>query len=100
LQAQVQQQQAQNALAQEQQRAQEQQFTAQQAQQLGEFGTTSGQNAAELYAQIYHTLPGYNQYGMYTGQTGTYPATAGTPAATRTPSWIQSYHSGWSPGGF
>jgi type II secretory pathway pseudopilin PulG len=82
LQAQVQQQQAQNALEQARLREQEQQFTAQQAQQLAEFGTTTGQNAAQLYAQTYHTLPGYNQYGAYTGQTGTYPAGGGTPGAT------------------
>jgi hypothetical protein len=98
LQAQVQNQQAQNALAQEAQQAQEQQFAQQQAQQLGEFGTTSGQNAASLYAQTYHTLPGYNQYGAFTGQTGAAPTT-GTSGATN-PNWNSTYHSGLSPGSF
>jgi hypothetical protein len=69
------------ALQQQQIQNQADQFAAQQAQQLSEFGTTSGQNAASLYAQTYHSLPGYNQYGQYTGQTG---ATGGQPGARTT----------------
>lgn len=58
---------------------------AEQAQQLSEFGTTSGQNAARLYADVYHTLPGYNQYGQYTG------GTTGTTGADNyaTTQWAQ-----------
>jgi hypothetical protein len=83
-----QQQATQSAQALQQQQIQNQaaQFAAQQAQQLSEFGTTSGQNAAQLYAQTFHSLPGYNQYGQYTGQTGTTPAQAKTSSAT-TPSF-------------
>ena len=69
---------------------QQAQFTAAQAQQLSEFGTTSAQNQAKLYASIYGSLPGYNEYGQYTGQTGTFPysafanAGAGTGTGTGT----------------
>jgi hypothetical protein len=90
--------QAAQALQQQQIQNQVAQFAQQQAQQLGEFGTTSGQNAASLYAQTYHTLPGYNQYGAFTGQTGAAPTT-GTSGATN-PNWNSTYHSGLSPGSF
>jgi hypothetical protein len=100
LQAQVTQANQANALAIEKQQAQEQQYAQSQAQQLSEFGTTSGQNAAQLYAQTYKTLPGYNQYGQYTGQTGTTgTSTATNPTATN-PNWNSTYHSGFSPGAF
>ena len=66
---------ADQALKQQQITNQAGQFTAEQAQQLGEFNTTSAQNAAKMYAGTYGNIPGYNQYGQYTGQTdSTFPS--------------------------
>ena len=72
---------AQSQFAQSQEQ-QQNQFAAQLAQQQAQFGITSGQNAANLYAQTYGTLPGFNQYGMYTGQIGNYNPTTTSPMPT------------------
>jgi hypothetical protein len=75
------QQQSQYAQTQAQQQAQ---FAAQLAQQQAQLRSTTAQQQAQLYAQTYGSIPGYNQYGMYTGQTGTYPSTS-YPTTTATP---------------
>lgn len=73
------------ALEQQQIQNQAAQFAASQAQQLSEFGTTTSENSAKLYASIYGSLPGYNEYGQYTGQSGTFPKSSfGTGSGTGT----------------
>jgi hypothetical protein len=67
-----------------------------------QFGRTMAQNQAELYAQTYGALPGYNEYGMYTGQNtvpvrGATPAAASpntqTPATSNLPAWFTARYS-------
>ena len=64
------------------------QYNASLANQQNQFRTTSAQNQAQLYAQTYGALPGYNEYGMYTGQNFVTPksstSTAPTSAAAST----------------
>lgn len=71
------------------------QFGQSQAQRGSEFAQTLAQRQAEtaagqsqdfsrLYASLYGTIPGYNQFGIYTGQIGGMP-TAGVPATAGAP---------------
>ena len=52
---------------------------------MSEFNTTAAQNAAKQYAATYGNIPGYNQFGQWTGQTGGFsPSTflsGGAPGA-------------------
>lgn len=53
---------------------QQNQFASTLAQRQSEFGSNLAQEQAALYAKIYGSLPGYNQFGVYTGQEGVFPA--------------------------
>lgn len=77
--AEMQQQQAQYAASQAQQQAQ---YSSTLANQQTQFGRNLEQQQAQLYAQTYGGLPGYNQYGMYTGQSGVMPAATAPQIAT------------------
>lgn len=85
----------------EQQRIQNQasQFAQAQAQQLGEFGTTTALDAAQQYARTYGNIPGYNQYGQWTGQIGSLiPSEYLTGGATGTTTGTVSAPTGLTAG--
>ena len=50
--------------------------------QASQHATDTALKAADQYAALYGNIPGYNQYGIYTGQIGNYNPTTTSPMPT------------------